>query len=60
MSASRFFFSFPGGAFLISESGYTFQPPVAPTSHNYTEIRDKLRLRLNKRQVSLNATNLEL
>jgi len=25
-------------------------PPVAPTSHNYTEIRDKLRLRLNKRQ----------
>ena len=29
----------------------TFQPPVAPTSHNYTEMRDKLRLRLNKRQV---------
>ncbi|KAL9983544.1 hypothetical protein ACROYT_G005732 [Oculina patagonica] len=25
-------------------------PPVAPTSHNYTEMRDKLRLRLNKRQ----------
>lgn len=25
-------------------------PPVAPTSHNYTEMRDKLRSRLNKRQ----------
>lgn len=25
-------------------------PPVAPTSRNYTEIRDKLRNRLNKRQ----------
>lgn len=25
-------------------------PPVAPTSHNYTEMRDKLRNRLNKRQ----------
>ena len=27
------------------------QPPVAPTSHNYTEMRDKLRQRLTKRKV---------
>lgn len=32
-------------------------PPVAPTSHNYTEMRDKLRLRLNKRQNSKPGTS---
>lgn len=34
-------------------SGFPLQPPAAPTSRNYAEIREKLRSRLTKRKEEL-------
>lgn len=43
----------PHAGWCLADSTHLLQPPAAPTSRNYAEIREKLRSRLTKRKEEL-------